>query len=225
MKEPEMVLVQGGTFSMGSNDGENDEKPVHSVTVSSFYISKYEITFTAYDAFCDATGHTRPDDNGWGRGNRPVINVSWDDAMAYCGWLSYKTGKKYRLPTEAEWEFAASGGNKGQGHTYSGGDYVEVFAWCSSNSGNQTHPVGQKEPNELGLYDMSGNVWEWCSDWYGDYGSYSQTDPQGASSGTFRVLRGGSWSLYPRYCRVARRGNATPDLRNYFNGFRVVCVP
>ena len=220
---PDMVYVQGGTFNMGSNEGEDNEKPVHSVTLSNFYIGKYTVTFAQYDAFCNETKRSKPGDEGWGRGNRPVINVSWDDAVAYCRWLSTKTGKTYRLPTEAEWEYAARGGNKSKGYTYSGSNNIDAVAWYSDNT---AHPVGQKQANELGLYDMTGNVWEWCSDWYGDYSSGSQTNPKGASSGTNRVLRGGSWYHVPLNCRVANRySSSTPDNRNDNFGFRVVLSP
>ncbi len=216
-----MVLVKGGTFQMGSNEYDS-EKPVHPVTVSDFYISKYEVTFDEYDAFCEATKRQKPADQGWGRGKRPVINVSWEDATAYCKWLSEKTGKNYRLPTEAEWEYAARGGAKSEGFEYSGSDDLDKVAWYSSNSKNQTHPVGQKKANELGLYDMSGNVWEWVQDWYGDYSSKAQTNPKGPGSGASRVLRGGSWIGYDDYCRVADRDGGIPILRDYDFGFRLV---
>ncbi len=123
-KLPDMVVIEGGTFSMGSTDGEYYEKPLHQVTLNSFSIGKYEVTFDEYDAFCNATGHTKPSDMFWGRGNHPVIEVSWKDAAAYCNWLSNKTGKNYRLPTEAEWEYAARGGNKSKGYTYSGSNRI-----------------------------------------------------------------------------------------------------
>ena len=229
------VFVQGGTFQMGSNDGYGDEQPVHSVTVSSFYISKYEVTFAEYDKFCDATGRSKPDDEGWGRGNRPVINVSWNDATAYCQWLSQKTGQTYRLPTEAEWEYAAGGGQnspltKGAGGIISltkwAGTNSESslgsYAWYWDNSGHKTHPVGTKSPNSLGIYDMSGNVWEWCNDWYDSYPSSSQTNPTGASSGSISVYRGGSWFYRAANCRVANRCYYTPSNSNDFVGFRVV---
>jgi formylglycine-generating enzyme required for sulfatase activity len=207
------VFVESGTFQMGSNDGNSDEKPVHSVTVSDFYMGKYEVTFNEYDAFCNATGKDNLNDYGMGRGSRPVISVSWFDAVEYCNWRSRKenltscytiNGNKvtcnfsangYRLPTEAEWEFAAKGGNQSKGYKYSGSNNVGDVGWYGSNSGSGTHPVGQKQANELGLYDMSGNVWEWCWDWYDSnyYSSSPSTNPKGASSGKYRVLRGGSW--------------------------------
>ena len=216
-----MVFVAGGTFQMGSNIGEWYE-PVHSVTVSDFNISKTEVTFEQYDVFCDATGIDKPDDEGWGRGDRPVINVSWHDAVAYCEWMSKATEKTYRLPTEAEWEYAARGGNKSKGYIYSGGNDLNAVGWYANNSGGKTHPVAEKQSNELGLFDMSGNVWEWCSDWY-DEGYYSgspQNDPQGSNSGKYRVLRGGSWDS--RGCRVANRNRLNPDFRYSDRGFRLV---
>jgi formylglycine-generating enzyme required for sulfatase activity len=220
-----MVFVEGGTFEMGSNI-HPDEKPLHSVTVSDFNISKTEVTFEQYDVFCDATGIDKPDDEGWGRGDRPVINVSWHDAVAYCEWMSKATEKTYRLPTEAEWEYAARGGNKSQGYIYSGGNDLNAVGWYANNSGGKTHPVAEKQSNELGLFDMSGNVWEWCSDWY-DEGYYSgspQTDTQGSNSGSSRVLRGGSWVgiIGIDQCRVADRGRAVPGSGYVNRGFRLV---
>ena len=222
---PEFVAVKGGTFQMGSNSGRIDEKPVHSVTVSDFNISKTEVTFEQYDAFCDAIGRDKPDDEGWGRGNRPVIYVDWQDAFDYCEWMSKTTGKTYRLPTEAEWEYAARGGSKSKGYTYSGGNNLYAVAWYDNNSRDKTHPVAQKQPNELGLYDMSGNVYEWCSDWYGDYSSSPQTDPQGSNSEEYRVLRGGGWLHHDSGCRVAFRLGYSPDGRYNFYGFRLVLSP
>jgi len=221
----EMVFVKGGTFTMGSPTSEKDrgsDETQHQVTLSDFYIGKYEVTFEQYDAFCTATSRAKPSDRGWGRGKRPVIYVSWEDAKAYCGWLSSKTGEIYRLPTEAEWEYAARGGNKSNGYKYSGSNTIGNVAWFADNSSSKTHSVGQKTSNELGIYDMSGNVWEWCSDWYGDYSSGSQTNPTGATRGSSRVCRGGSWSDYAQYCRSAYRGSNGPGHSSRYMGFRVV---
>lgn len=225
--EPEMVFVQGGTFQMGSNDGDSDEKPVHTVTLSDYYIGKYEVTFDEYDVYCGATGTSKPDDEGWGRGNRPVINVSWNDAGAYCQWLSQETGMNYRLPTEAEWEFAARGGNISNGYTYSGGNNLNDVGWYFANSGRKTHPVGEKQSNELGIYDMSGNVCEWCSDSH-DKNYYSESPKnylQVPSNVTYRVLRGGSWLDIEEYCRSDYRSIIVTGFRLSHAGFRLVRVP
>ena len=246
-----MVFVQGGTFQMGSNNVDSDEKPVHSVTVSSFYISKYEVTNEEFIVFLNAKNVSSSgsyngnelidmDDTdcaiGYSNGkfyfkgsssadNKkcPVIEVTWYGANEYCKWLSQTTGKTYRLPTEAEWEYAAGGGSSSR-TKWAGTNYklfLRSYAWYRSNSGSKTHPVGTKSPNSLGIYDMSGNVWEWCSDWYGSYSSSSQTNPQGASSGSSRVGRGGSWSGLASYCRVANRSYDTPTGSNLNLGFRV----
>ncbi len=155
----------------------------------------------------------------------PVIHVSWNDARAYCEWLSRQTGEQYRLPTEAEWEFAARGGNDSKGYQYAGSDNLDEVGWYAENSGGKTHPVGQKKRNELGLYDMSGNVWEWCQDWYGDYPSSAQTNPTGPTTGSGRVDRGGSWYFVPQYCRVANRFFVGPGYRNFNVGFRLARTP
>ena len=229
-REPKMVLVQGGTFSMGSDidqDWDKWNKPVHNVTLSSFYISKYPVTFEEYDVFETETNHRRAFDEGWGRGNRPVINVDWHDAVAYCNWLSKKTGKNYRLLTEAEWEYAARGGNQSRGYAYSGSNFADDVAWYagSSNWTPKTNPVGEKQPNELGLYDMSGNVWEWCSDVYHHYTSDSQTNPTAAAGHSYdshRIYRGGSWNSHEEeYCRVSYRNTGYSETRTYSLGFRV----
>ena len=205
-----MVFVAGGTFQMGSNS-ERDEKPIHTVTVSSFFMDKTEVTQAEYRKVMG-----KNPSNFSGCDDCPVEKVSWHDANAY----AKKVGK--RLPTEAEWEYAARGGNKSKGYTYSGSNDLNAAGWYDNNSGSKTHPVAQKQPNELGLYDMSGNVWEWCSDWYGDYSSSPQTDPQGPNSGKYRVLRGGSWYSYVSLCRVADRRGHSPDFRYGSFGFRLV---
>jgi formylglycine-generating enzyme required for sulfatase activity len=243
-----MVLVERGSFTMGDTwgGGDSDEKPTHEVSFTyDFHIGKYEVTFDEYDAFCNATGKSKPSDQGWGRGRRPVINVSWWDAIAYCNWLSEKEklpkaydskgnlldkdGRVttnpsevvgYRLPTEAEWEYAARGGNKSKGYKYSGSDNVGDVAWYTSNSGSKTQEVGKKAPNELGIYDMSGNVWEWCSDWYGPYSSTAKTNPYN-NSGSNRVLRGGGWIINAADARVAYRDYDAPALTSVYLGFRI----
>jgi len=220
------VKVSGGSFQMGSNDGSSDEKPVHRVYLDTFYISEYEVTFAQYDKFCAATGREKPSDSGWGRGNRPVIHVSWTDAKAFCDWLARKTGQDIHLPTEAQWEYASRGGNRSRGYKYSGSNNIKSVAWYDGNSGKKTHPVGQKQANELGIYDMSGNVYEWCSDWYSkDYYSNSvRNNPSGPSSRAKRVIRGGCWINPARICRSADRHKRRPDLSIhslYYLGFRL----
>ena len=213
----EMVYVEGGTFTMGDSDGDSDEKPTHSVTLSPYYIGKYEVTQAQWKSVMGNNPSYFKGDN------LPVESVSWDDVQEFISKLNAATDKKYRLPTEAEWEYAARGGRKGQGYKYSGSNDISSVAWCDEgNSGDKTHPVGQKQPNELGLYDMSGNVWEWCADWHGSYSSSSQTNPTGLSGGSYRVLRGGSWYHNARSCRVSFRYSNNPSVRRHLNGFRLV---
>jgi formylglycine-generating enzyme required for sulfatase activity len=188
-------------------------------------MGKYEVTVAEYKAFCTATGRTMPVAPSWGWNDKhPMVYVSFDDANAYCNWLSETTGKNYRLPTEAEWEYAARGGNKSRGYTYSGSDDADEASWSSDNAGEQTQACGRKKANELGLYDMSGNVWEWCTDWYSDtdYSSSPSTNPIGPSSGSYRVLRGGSWYFTADICRVDRSSRSSPGRRDSNYGFRVV---
>lgn len=213
----EMVYVEGGTFQMGSDSGESDEKPVHSVTLSAFNIGKYEVTQAQWTA---VMGNNPSSFSGCE--NCPVENVSWYDVQDFIRKLNAQTGKNYRLPTEAEWEYAARGGKQSRGYTYSGSNDLGSLAWNTDNSSSKTHAVGGKLANELDIYDMSGNVWEWCSDWYGAYNSYSETNPTGASSGQPRVLRGGSWNGSANYCRPAFRFWNNPDEWDYDYGFRLV---
>ena len=212
-----MVLIPAGEFTMGSNDYD-DEKPVHKVYLDAYYIDKYEVTFADYDKFCEATGREKPKDENWGRENMPVINVSWDDASAYAKWA----GK--RLPTEAEWENAARAGSTGK-YCF-GNDESELggYCWYSKNSNSKTHPVGTKKPNKWGIYDMAGNVWEWCADWYDSqyYNARAGKNPQGPVIGTHKVLRGGAWYCDEQQVRVANRYYALPDAESYNVGFRCV---
>jgi formylglycine-generating enzyme required for sulfatase activity len=217
-----MIRVEGGSFMMGSpdNDSEawNKEKPQHRVTLSDYYIGETQVT----QALWKAVMGDNP--SRWKGDSLPVEEVSWDDCQDFIKQLNKMTGKTFRLPTEAEWEYAARGGRKSQGFKYAGGNGLDKVAWYRENSGMKTHPVKQKSANELGLYDMSGNVWEWCQDWYGDYSSSVQTNPSGPSSGSFRVIRGGSWYFNARRCRVAGRSHSSPGLRSYYFGFRLALV-
>ncbi len=204
-----MVYVQGGTFTMGAtseqgSDADSDEVPTHQVTLSSFFIGKYEVTQGEWLA---VMGHNPSEFKGL---KRPVEQVSWNDCQEFIRKLNNMTGKRFRLPTEAEWEFAARGGNSSRGYKFAGGDNLDRVAWYYNNSGGRTHDVGQKSPNELGLYDMSGNVYEWCQDWYDSYSSSSQSNPTGPSSGSYRVSRGGSWSFNAWLCRVSCRSSFSP---------------
>ncbi len=232
-KKIEMVLVKGGTFTMGNDYGgkqSQDEKPEHEVTLADYYISKYEISFKEYDTFCKTTSAAKPDDAGMGRANRPVINVSWVDAVKYCNWLSRKDGLKkcykidsiyvkcdftqtgYRLPTEAEWEYAANGGEHNSTFAFSGANEVDSVAWHSGNSDGKTHDIGSKTPNALGVFDMTGNAPEWCWDKYRkDYYKESEkSDPKGSKTGTRRVHRGGHWNMGEKFLRITKRHFASP---------------
>ena len=205
-----MVYVSGGTFIMGGDES-SDQTPTHSVTLSSYYICKYEVTQALWRAVMGSNPSKFKGDN------LPVEQVSWNDCQTFINRLNSYTGRNFRLPTEAEWEFAARGGNYSRRYKYSGSNYIGDVAWYADNSGNRTHPVGTKQANELGLYDMSGNVWEWCSDRYGSYSSYSQSNPTGATSGFGRVERGGNWCGLARYCCSSHRsyyapGNSFDDL-------------
>ena len=195
-----MVYVSGGSFMMGSDDSDadSDECPVHRVTLSSYRIGKYEVTQELWEAVMGNNPSRF-------KGSRKPVQVSWNDCQEFIRKLNSLTGQTFMLPTEAQWEFAARGGNSSNGYKYSGSNYIDSVAWHGGNSGISTHNVGTKSPNELGIYDMSGNVFEWCSDWYGSYGSGSLVDPEGPSSGYSRVLRGGCWLLSAEYCRVSRR--------------------
>jgi formylglycine-generating enzyme required for sulfatase activity len=238
------ILVEGGTFQMGSTSGVSDELPMHSVTVNSFFISKYEITHAEYIDFMNTIGVSSNGSYGGGEyidmgeadcaighdgnsfyfkgssyastENTPVIEVSWYGAKAFAEWAGG------RLLTEAEWEYAARGGIQSQGYIYSGSNTIGDVTWYRSNSGSQTHDVGTKQPNELGIYDMSGNVLEWCSDWYDAiyYSISPNTNPKGPASGGYRVLRGGSWSYSVNGCRVAAREDGNPALTGSKVGFR-----
>ncbi len=271
----QQVIASGATstFNMGSNDGDSEEKPVHSVTLTRAYaMNTHEVTNAQYAMLMNEAL-----DRGWGTaststlrnvsgnqqellnidgsycridysggnlvvqsgyGDHPVTEVTWYGAVAFAYYLNELEGREqtyslgdwsveqakagYRLPTEAEWEYAARGGASSKGYTYAGSNTASDVAWYSSNSGSSTHPVGEKQANELGLYDMSGNVWEWCWDWYGNYSSGSQTNPMGPSSGSYRVGRGGSWFFGAGYLRSAFRYYVSPGGSGSGLGFRLV---
>ena len=210
-----MVFVEGGTFQMGSNDGKDDEKPVHSVTLSDYYIGQTEVTQALWTAVMGSNPSFFKGDD------LPVENVSRNDCQNFITKLNQMTGETFRLLTEAEWEFAAKGGNKSKGYIYSGSNTLGDVAWYDGNSGNKTHAVGTKAPNELGIYDMSGNVREWCQDWYGSYSANAQTNPTGPASGSYRVDRGGSWYDDVMGCRATYRFSDTPTLTLYDIGLRL----
>ena len=216
----EMVRVEGGTFRMGAtseqgSDVWDNEKPVHSVTLSGYYIGKTEVTQALWKAVMGSNPSRFKGDY------LPVEIVSWDDCQEFIRELNALTSQNFRLPTEAEWEFACRGGNNSRGYKYSGSNYIDNVAWYDGNSGEKTHPVATKSPNELGIYDMSGNVWEWCADWYGDYSSGAQTNPTGPYGRSFRVYRGGCWSDYVRDCRSSIRGRDLPTSRGNGLGLRL----
>ncbi len=221
-----MVFVKGGEFWMGDdNSTESGEKPAHKVVVSDFYIAKYPVT---QKQWTDIMGNNPSVFKGCD--NCPVENVRWNDVQEYIKRVSEKTGATFRLPTEAEWEFAARGGINSRGYIYSGSNNIDDVAEYTGNNNKSTKPVGSRKPNELGLYDMSGNVWEWCNDWYdGNYYKECKAkgiieNPNGPNSGSGRVLRGGSWSSGASYCRVSLRGDNIPGSRNDRYGFRLVRV-
>ena len=216
----EMVKVEAGSFNMGATpEMENpheDEKPVHRVTLTNnYYIGKYEVTQALWKIVMGSNPSNSKGDN------LPVEKVSWNDCQKFISKLNKLTGKSFRLPIEAEWEYAARGGNKSRGYQYSGSNTIGDVAWYDGNSGSKTHAVGTKQPNELGAFDMTGNVWEWCQDWFNRYSSSPQTNPIGAVSGSCRVYRGGSW-CYSGYCRCSCRFDGTPDFRNGDLGLRLV---
>jgi formylglycine-generating enzyme len=248
------TFTMGGTSEQGSDSFDN-EKPTHMVTLGDYLLGRTPVTLAQFRKFIEATAYKTDADQGgssriwtgstwedkkgvnWrcdtkgevrlaAEDNHPVIHVSWNDAVAYCTWLSKETGQDFRLPTEAEWEFAARGGNKTQRFKYAGGHDLDKVGWFTDNTQNTgTRAVATKQPNELGLYDMSGNVWEWCADWYGDYTEGSSTNPTGPASGSYRVLRGGSWNYGAQDCRVTYRDLSMPEFRSFGIGFRLCSSP
>lgn len=215
-----MIAVEGGTFTMGATSeqtgAESDESPTHSVTLSDYYIGETEVTQELWSAVMGSNPSHFTGDM-----QRPVEKVSWNDCQTFISRLNELTGATFRLPTEAQWEYAARGGNKSKGYTYSGSNEIDDVAWYCDNSDITTHPVKTKAPNELGIYDMSGNVWEWCSDWYGSYSSAAQTDPTGPATGYRRMIRGGGCSFIASSCRVAMRSWWLPTDTSSSRGLRL----
>ena len=223
-----MVKVEPGVFMMGALEGdtnalEDEEKPVHQVTLTgTYYIGQTEVTQELYTAVTGSNPSNFTEGN-----NLPVEKVSYNDALEFCRQLSSLTGKHFTLPTEAQWEYAARGGHKTPSTPtlFAGSDDIEAVGWHKGNSDSTTHTVAKKAPNALGLYDMTGNVFEWCLDWYGSYTSDAATDPQGPADGSERVSRGGSWNYPASYCRTSIRACSAPDVTYYMLGFRVVMLP
>ena len=242
-----LVFVQGGKYKMGGmgRETEYDEFPIHPVILNNFLMGKREVSFEEYDLYVEENSLRKPGDAGWGRGKRPLINVSWFDAIKYCNWLSKKEGLEsvyilengygginfqangYRLPTEAEWEYAASEGQLGKKQLYSGSKVLAEVGWYKINSTNRTQEVGQLKPNKLGIYDMSGNVREWCHDWYKvDYYKESELiNPKGRDLYNSRIMRGGSWMDSESDCRLSNRDYMDPKVGSIVAGFRLVRRP
>lgn len=232
---PEMVLVKGATFLMGDPRFDNSQ-PVHEVSLDDYWVGKYPVTVAQYRFYCEQSGAGMPREprkisrwinqtGKWSwKDENPITMVTWKEAVAYCEWLSRETGRTYRLPTEAEWEFAARGGRHSQGHAYAGSPDPEPVAWYKANSNHQLQAVGKKQPNELGLHDMSGNNLEFCLDWDGKYEGKPQHNPQGPEKGWTRVIRGGAWYHDSKELHVAYRYAMVPSYRDVAGGFRVVCV-
>ncbi len=220
-----MKLVKAGTFQMGSTTGYDNEKPVHSVTLTKdYYMGETEVTQALWYAVMgqSPTSDGSKWESKFGKGdNYPAYNISYEDSKQFLTKLNQMTGQTFRFPTEAEWEFAAKGGTKSKGYMYAGSNTIDDVAWYEKNSGDKTHVVAGKNANELGLYDMSGNVWEWCYDWYGSYSSSAQTNPTGAVSSSRRVDRGGSWRGYATFCRAAFRYSDGPSIHGSTLGLRL----
>ena len=224
-----MIKVEAGIFQMGSKSGDREKKPVHQVTLTKdYFMGETEVTQGLWYAVMgqSPTSDGSKWSSSYGIGdNNPAYYISYEDCQQFLTKLNQMTGQQFRYPTEAEWEYAAKGGKKSQGYTYSGSNTIGDVAWYTKNSGSMTHEVKTKKANELGLYDMSGNVWEWCADWYGSYNNGSQTDPTGPTSGSNRVNRGGCWRGTAPECRGAYRGRYSPSIRRYYLGLRLALSP
>jgi formylglycine-generating enzyme required for sulfatase activity len=224
----DLVLIEGGSFIMGNENGQEDEKPEHEVQLSNFYISKYEITVKQYEEFCKKSGKEMPESNSEWLDDHPMTYISWEDAKEYCSWLSEMTGEKYRLPTEAEWEYVAKGGIHGSSNTEPSKNEIDNYAWHKGNTGGYAHyEVGKLKPNDLGIYDIIGNVWEWCEDWYGKtYYAYAPGfNPPGPPRGKTKVARGGSWREPGDIITETYRFYQSPTSRTNYVGLRVVKEP
>lgn len=222
--DPKMVKIEGGSFNMGDERGigEPDERPVHLVTLSDFNLAETEVTVLQWRTYCNTIKHEMPDAPEWGwKNDHPIVSVSWEEAIAYCKWLSDRTGKKYRLPTEAEWEYAARGGRLSKRYMFSGNNNINEAGWFKGNSNGTSHPVAQKRANELGLYDMSGNAWEWCSDHLDEYKAGAVINPTGSETSVFVVRRGGSWDDVDTGSRPTYRAGNSFRRSYHTLGFRV----
>ena len=242
----QMVKVEGGKFLMGSPDenkiAENDEQKQHEVTLGNFEINKFEVSVWEWKQYCKKTKKKMPAQQVWGiNDNYPITNITWNEATTYCNWLSKQDGYKpvytvlgpnivcditangYRLPTEAEWEYVAKGGKKSKSNLFSGSNISNEIAWQQNNSEKRPHAVGTKLANELGIYDMSGNVWEWCNDWYNKdyYKNEEGSNPTGPIRGEKKSVRGGSWDSKESYLRTSNRISTAPNTTNEFYGFRL----
>ena len=235
----EMIFVKSGMFLMGctgeQSNCSSDEKPSHSVSLSSYYIGKFTVTQKLWRAVMGTTIRQQRNlansNSLYGEGDDyPMYYINYIECEEFCANLNkllssqLPEGYKFCLPTEAQWEYAARGGKNSKGYKYSGSDYINDVAWYDGNSGEKTHEVGMKNKNELGIFDMSGNVWEWCHDWKGDYSISSKSNPKGSSYSSYRVLRGGSWRLNARLCCVYSRAGDIPGFRSYACGFRLALV-
>jgi sulfatase modifying factor 1 len=221
-----LVFIEGEMFQMGSNERTEDEKPAHDVTLDNYYISKYEITVKDYKQYCKETGKLMPQKEIEWIDDHPMTFVSWEEATEYCNWLTTKTGKTFRLPSEAEWEFAAKGASKSKSTMYSGSNNINDVGWNKDNSAGVTHSkVGTLGANEIGLYDMTGNVWEWCIDWYSKsyYMQSASRNPKGPRAGTVKIARGGSW-FHPMV-PLTYRFYISPTAKSNYVGFRIVMEP
>ena len=235
LPNPEMVKIEGGTFIMGQDSGEGDEKPEHEVELSTFYIGKYEVTVSEFRTFCEATDRDMPKTPKWGwKEDHPIVNCTWNDAMAYINWLNETKNDNYRLPTEAEFEYVIRNGGKPgvypwkdeepQNENLADISFKKVTSssriWSNYDDGfPNTAPVGSFEPNDLGVYDINGNIWEWCNDWYQEYSSEKQVNPKGPDSGNNKVGRGGSYNADPWHSRTASRAWVEPSFEA--PGFRL----